>query len=114
MNIQELATAVQHNVSVNIVILNNRYLGMVRQWQELFYNKRYSGTCIDCQPDFVKVAEAYGAHGIRVDKPEDVRGAIEKAMEIDGPVIVDVIVDREGKRLADGCAGSRHFRSDGG
>lgn len=95
MNIQELATAVQHHIPVKIAILNNRYLGMVRQWQELFYKKRYSGTCIDCQPDFVKVAEAYGAHGIRVEKPEDVRGAIEKALEIDGPVIMDFIVDRE-------------------
>jgi len=95
MNIQELATAVQHHIPVKIAILNNQYLGMVRQWQELFFNKRYSGTCIDCQPDFVKLAEAYGAHGIRVEKPEEVRGAVEKAIGIDGPVILDFIVDRE-------------------
>ncbi|MCE5251098.1 biosynthetic-type acetolactate synthase large subunit [bacterium] len=95
MNIQELATAVEQKLPVNIAILNNQYLGMVRQWQELFYNKRYSGTCIECQPDFVKLAEAYGAHGIRVDKPEDVRAAIEKAISIDGPVILDFHVDRE-------------------
>ena len=95
MNIQELATAVHQNVPVNVAILNNRYLGMVRQWQELFFNKRYSGTDIDCQPNFVKVAEAYGAHGIRIEKPGEVRGAIEKAISIKGPVVLDFIVSRE-------------------
>lgn len=95
MNIQEMATAVQQKLPVNIAILNNRFLGMVRQWQELFYNRRYSATDIECQPDFVKLAEAYGACGIRVEKPEDVRGAIEKAIAIKGPVILDFIVDRE-------------------
>ena len=95
MNIQELATAVEQNVPVNVAILNNKYLGMVRQWQELFFNKRYSGTCIDCQPDFVKVAEAYGAHGIRVERSEDVTDAIKEAISIKGPVILDFIVDRE-------------------
>jgi acetolactate synthase I/II/III large subunit len=95
MNIQELATAVQHHVPVKVAILNNRYLGMVRQWQELFFQKRYSGTDIECQPDFVKLAEAYCAHGIRVERPEDVRPAIEKAIEIPGPVFIDFRVDRE-------------------
>jgi acetolactate synthase I/II/III large subunit len=95
MNIQELATAVQHHLPVKVAILNNRYLGMVRQWQELFYDKRYSGTCIECQPDFVKLAEAYGAHGIRIDRPEEVRGAIEYALGIDGPVLMDFRIDRE-------------------
>jgi len=95
MNIQEIATAVQQNVPVKVAILNNQYLGMVRQWQELFFKKRYSGTCIDCQPDFVKIAEAYGASGIRVEKPEEVRGAIERAIEIDGPVFMDFRVNRE-------------------
>jgi len=95
MNIQELATAVQQKLPVNIAILNNRYLGMVRQWQELFFNRRYSQTCIECQPDFVGVAEAYGAHGIRVKKPEDVRPAIERAIGIDGPVFLDFAVERE-------------------
>ena len=95
MNIQELATAVEQKVPVNIAILNNRFLGMVRQWQELFFNKRYSGTDIECQPDFVKVAEAYGACGIRVEKPEDVTGAIKEAISIKGPVVLDFIVDRE-------------------
>lgn len=95
MNIQELATAVSYHIPVKVAILNNKYLGMVRQWQEMFFNKRYSGTCIDCQPDFVKLAEAYGAHGLRAEKPEDVRGVIEKALSIDGPVVMDFIVDRE-------------------
>ena len=95
MNIQELATVVQHNIPVKIAILNNQYLGMVRQWQELFYNRRYSSTCIECQPDFVKLAEAYGAHGIRAEKPEEVRPAIEKAIATTGPVVMDFRVDRE-------------------
>jgi len=95
MNIQELATAVEQNVPVNVAILNNKYLGMVRQWQELFFNKRYSHTNIECQPDFVKLAEAYGVHGIRVESPEDVTGAIKEAISIKGPVILDFIVDRE-------------------
>jgi acetolactate synthase-1/2/3 large subunit len=95
MNIQELATAVEQKLPVNVAVLNNRYLGMVRQWQELFYKKRYSASSIECQPDFVKLAEAYGAHGIRVEKPEEVRGAIEKAIAIDGPVFLDFRVDRE-------------------
>ncbi len=95
MNIQELATAVEQKVPVNIAILNNKYLGMVRQWQELFFNKRYSSTDISCQPDFVKLAEAYGAHGIRVERTEDVREAIKEAISIKGPVILDFIVERE-------------------
>jgi len=95
MNIQELATAVQYNLPVKIAILNNRYLGMVRQWQEMFFSSRYSGTCIDCQPDFIKLAEAYGATGIRAEKPDEVRGAIEKAIATPGPVVLDFVVDRE-------------------
>ena len=67
MTLQELATAVQYGLPVKVCIINNQYLGMVRQWQELFWNKRYSHTCIECQPDFVKLAEAYGAEGYRVD-----------------------------------------------
>jgi len=78
MNIQELATCVCNKINVKVAILNNGYLGMVRQWQELFYKKRYSHTCIT-GPDFVKLAESYGAAGIRVTKKEEVRSAIEKA-----------------------------------
>ena len=91
MNIQELATATQHRLPVKVAILNNGYLGMVRQWQELFYGRRYSGTYLaPGNPDFVALARAYGAEGIRVTEPEGVRPAIEQAMEInDRPVFVD-------------------------
>ena len=95
MNIQELATAVQYRLPVKVMILNNGYLGMVRQWQSLFYKKRYSHTSLAVSPDFVKLAEAYGAHGLRVEKPEDVKEAIAKALKIDGPVFVDFVVDPE-------------------
>lgn len=95
MNIQELATAVQQKLPVKVAILNNRFLGMVRQWQELFFDKRYSSTDIECQPDFVKLAEAYGAHGLRCERSEDVRSTVEKALEIPGPVLMDFVVERE-------------------
>ena len=96
MNIQELATAVQYHLPVKIFILNNKFLGMVRQWQELFYDKKYSYTCEEVQPDFVKLAEAYGAAGFRVDKEEDVKNVILKSLEIrDRPVVVEFLIDRE-------------------
>jgi len=92
MNIQELATASHNNIPVKVAILNNGYLGMVRQWQELFYHKRYSATRLSGNPDFVKVAEAYGVMGIRVEKPAEVRPAIDKALAHKGPVVLDFIV----------------------
>ena len=95
MNIQELATAVSYNVPVKIVILNNGYLGMVRQWQELFYKKNYCATCLDVAPDFVKLAEAYGAAGFRVTDPAKVESTLAEAFALPRPVIVDVVVDRE-------------------
>lgn len=95
MNIQELATVVENNLPVKIAILNNAYLGMVRQWQQLLYDKRYSATDFSAQPDFVKVAEAFGAVGFRATKPEEVEPVIRKAMEIKRPVIMDFVVDRE-------------------
>lgn len=96
MNIQELATAVVNKIPVKIAILNNCYLGMVRQWQELFYNKRYAYTtlCGDC-PDFVKLAQSYGAVGMRVTKKRDVRPAIDKAIKTDNTVILDFHVEKE-------------------
>ncbi len=96
MNIQELATAVQHKIPVKVIILNNSYLGMVRQWQELFYGKRYTQTHLTA-PDFVKLADAYGALGIRVERKEDVRPALEKALSVDKPVFVDVKIEPEEK-----------------
>ena len=95
MNIQELTTAVHNDLPVKVIILNNGYLGMVRQWQELFYNRRYSATKLDGSPDFVKVAEAYGARGLRVTDPKELRGAIEEAIRTDGPVFLDVHVAPE-------------------
>ena len=95
MNIQELATAVEHNLPVKVVILNNGFLGMVRQWQELFFNKRYSYTDIQSSVDFVKIAEAYGAVGLRAKKPEDVAKVLKKAVSIPKPVVIDFVVERE-------------------
>lgn len=95
MNIQELMTAVCNNLPVKIVILNNGYLGMVRQWQELFYKKNYCETCMDAQPDFVKLAEAYGAAGFRITESKDVESVLKEAFALPKPVIVDVQVAAE-------------------
>ncbi len=95
MNIQELATCKQFRVPVKIVLLNNRYLGMVRQWQELFYGNRYSETYLDALPDFEKLADAYGHIAIRVEKPEDVEGALREAFTThkDRCVLLNFITD---------------------
>ncbi|MDD5021303.1 MAG: biosynthetic-type acetolactate synthase large subunit [Endomicrobiaceae bacterium] len=113
MNIQELATASLYGINVKIFILNNQYLGMVRQWQEMFYGKRYSHTCLnkskncpeicntpnkDCPvyiPDFVKVAQAYSAHAVRVTDSKDVEKTIKEALAFDGVYLVEFMVDRE-------------------
>ena len=95
MNIQEMATAVQCRLPVKVVILNNGYLGMVRQWQQLFYGKRYCGTCMEYAPDFVKLAEAYGAKGFRAKKPSEVEEVLRKGLETPGPVIMDFVVEKE-------------------
>ncbi len=94
MNIQELATCVCNKINVKVAILNNGYLGMVRQWQELFYKKRYSHVCISA-PDFVRLAESYGAVGIKVTKQEDVRPALERAIAVDNTVFIDFRVEPE-------------------
>lgn len=94
MNIQELATAVQYNIPVIVAILNNNYLGMVRQWQEIFYDRRYSYTDIT-GPDFVKLAEAYGAMGIRVTDAKDVKPVLKQAIAANRPVVIDFVVERE-------------------
>lgn len=95
MNIQELTTAVQNKLAVKVVILNNCFLGMVRQWQELFYDKRYSQTCLMVSPDFVKVAEAFGAVGLRAEKVSEVEGVLKEGLSIDAPVVMDFRVARE-------------------
>jgi acetolactate synthase-1/2/3 large subunit len=95
MNIQELATVARLRLPVKVAILNNQFLGMVRQWQDMFYGKRYSSSCLADNPDFARVAEAFGAAGIKVTKKSEVRPAIEKAIDTPGPVILDFAVDRE-------------------
>jgi acetolactate synthase-1/2/3 large subunit len=114
MNIQELATAVQEELPVIVAVLNNGYLGMVRQWQELFFRRRYSSTCLrvrkncpegctgdgkDCPiytPDFVRLAEAYGAVGLRVESEDEIRSALEQASAVtDRPIVIDFIIARE-------------------
>jgi acetolactate synthase I/II/III large subunit len=95
MNIQELATAKQYNCPVKVVILNNNYLGMVRQWQELFYNKRYAGTVMEVTPDFVMLAKAYGAVGLRATKTSEVEAVLKEALATDNTVIMDFVIARE-------------------
>jgi acetolactate synthase-1/2/3 large subunit len=95
MCIQELSTALQYKTPIKIINLNNSYMGMVRQWQEFSYQSRYSHSYMETIPDFVKLAEAYGHVGIRIDKPEEVRGALEKAFAMkDRTVFLDIITDR--------------------
>ncbi|MCD6255154.1 MAG: biosynthetic-type acetolactate synthase large subunit [Deltaproteobacteria bacterium] len=95
MNIQELATAVSYRLPVKVAILNNGYLGMVRQWQQLFYRGRYSQTSLEYSPDFVKLAEAYGAVGLRATKPDEVEATIKDALSKDVPVFIDFVIERE-------------------
>lgn len=97
MNIQEIATAVHYKLPVKVAILNNGCLGMVRQWQELFYDKNYASTLLETSPDFVKLAEAYGALGLRATKPDEVVPVIKEALKSPKPVIMDfVVADEEG------------------
>ena len=96
MNSQELATAVQYQLPIKVAILNNHYLGMIRQWQEFFYGKRYASSSLErVSPDFVKLAEAYGAIGLRATRPEEVVPTLKKAFSIPKPVIIDFMVDPE-------------------
>ena len=95
MNSQELATAAYYNIPVKIALINNHYLGMVRQWQKMFYEGRYSQTSMDGSPDFVRLAEAYGAKGYRAETPGEVGSVIEKAFQTPGPVLMDFHVEQE-------------------
>jgi acetolactate synthase-1/2/3 large subunit len=95
MNIQELSTCKQYNIPLKIICLNNRYLGMIRQWQEFFYDRRYSHSYMDALPDFVKLAESYGHIGMRIEKPEDLKDGLKDALAIkDRLVFVDVVTDQ--------------------
>jgi len=93
MTITELATAVQEKVNIRIAIINNGYLGMVRQWQQLFYDARYKETPIS-SPDYLKIAEAYGMPGFRVIKREEISGAVQKAKKINGPALIEFVVEQ--------------------
>lgn len=94
MNIQELATASQYRLPVKVFILNNEYMGMVRQWQELTYSSRYAESYSESLPDFVKLAEAYGWKGIRIEHPDDLESGIQAMLDHDGPVVVDCMVSK--------------------
>jgi len=94
MNIQEMSTAAQYRLPVKVFILNNQYMGMVRQWQELLHGGRYSESYTAALPDFVKLAEAFGAVGLRVERPAEVDAAIREMLAADRAVILDVVVDQ--------------------
>jgi acetolactate synthase-1/2/3 large subunit len=89
-----MSTAIQHQLPVKVFIINNQYMGMVRQWQELLHDKRYSHSYTDALPDFVKLAEAYGAKGIRVKTPGELDKGIKEMIDYNGPVIFDCVVDQ--------------------
>jgi len=95
MNMQEMSTAAQYRLPVKIFIINNKYMGMVRQWQELLHGGRYSQSYSEALPDFVKLAEAYGAHGIRCEDPAKLDAAIIEMIDFPGAVIFDCLVDKE-------------------
>ncbi|HEX8887582.1 MAG TPA: thiamine pyrophosphate-dependent enzyme, partial [Pyrinomonadaceae bacterium] len=95
MTNQELATAVQYNLPVKVVIMNNGYLGMVRQWQEMFYDRAYSEVDLSVSPDFVKLAEAYGAVGFRATRPEELRDVLAEGLAYEGVAVIDVAVTKE-------------------
>lgn len=97
MNMNEIATAARYNIPIVQVVINNHVLGMVRQWQTLFYEKRYSHTILNDAVDFVKLAEAMGAEGIRVTKKEEVAPAVEKAIALGRPVVIDCQIDCDDK-----------------
>lgn len=95
MNIQEMATVVLNRLPVKVAVINNGFLGMVRQWQEIFFNRHYSGSILNSTPDYVKLAEAYGAIGLRATTPSDVEGVIKEAISVKKPVVMDFVVDPE-------------------
>jgi acetolactate synthase I/II/III large subunit len=109
MNIQELSTIMQYRLPLKVFILNNRYMGMVRQWQEMFHGCRYSESYMDSLPDFVKLAEAYGIAGLRCEKLADVDKTIKDMMAIKGPVLVDMMVDQNENVYPMIPAGAAHY-----
>ena len=112
MTMQELGTAMAYEVPIVVAILNNRFLGMVRQWQELFWKGRYSYTDIAVQPDFAKIAEAYGAFGATVTARDEVADALRAAIKDPRPAVIDFQRASRGERLSDGAVGRHHHRDD--
>ena len=109
MNIQELSTLMQYRLPLKILILNNRYMGMVRQWQEMFHGNRHASSYMESLPDFIKLAEAYGMTGLRCDKVADVDACLKKMMETPGPVICDMVVDQNENVYPMIAAGAAHY-----
>ena len=99
MNLNEACTAVSNNLPIITIIMNNQVLGMVYQWQTIFYGKRYSNTTPERKTDFVKVAEGFGAKGYRATTPEEFDEAFKKALQADGPVWIDCVISREERVL---------------
>ena len=95
MTMQELAVMKEHDLNVKVVVLNNKFLGMVKQWQDLFFDKRYASTSIPVQPDFVKLADCYGIKGYRAETPKDTTQVLAEAFKTKGPAIVEIVVDEE-------------------
>ena len=95
MDCNEFATAVNFKIPVKVIVMNNNALGMVRQWQSLFYECRYAETTLNRATDFVKLAEAFGVTGFRIEKPEELQEVLEKALATDGPVIIDYKIDSD-------------------
>jgi acetolactate synthase-1/2/3 large subunit len=109
MNIQELSTMVQYRLPVKLLIMNNGYMGMVRQWQELFHGDRKSESYMDALPDFVAMAESYGIKGVRCEKPGDVESALKKMLDFDGPVVMDMLTDKAENVYPMIPAGAAHY-----
>lgn len=97
MNLNEILTAVRYKIPIVVFVLNNHVLGMVRQWQSLFYDERYSYTTLNPDLDYVKLAEAFGAVGMNLEKKEDVEDVINKALQMNRPVIVNCVIDKDDK-----------------
>lgn len=110
MNMNEIATATRYSIPIKEIVFNNRVLGMVRQWQTLFYGKRYSNTTLADKVDFVKLAEALGAKAYRITRPEEAEGVFKEVLALNEPVVVDCIIDSDEKGMADGCSGCCHRR----
>ncbi|MGE4548865.1 MAG: biosynthetic-type acetolactate synthase large subunit [Intestinibacillus sp.] len=106
MNLNELCTSVKHNLPIITVIMDNQVLGMVRQWQTMFYEKRYSSTTMERRTDYVKLAEAFGGHGFRCVTPEEFQQAMQQALTMQGPVVIDCLIDRDERVLPMIAAGA--------